>query len=596
MALTDKLTSVASEIRNKTGLSDALTLDQMAQDVAALPAFPTNIPDYVQTEAERVAAAVKALQNENTLSFIAFSDTHIGNGSNDVSVTHAMQAAHIIQRLVPIDFTAHLGDHVTGAASDSLTTHLNNLMVSLRNEAYASPALRLVGNHDANSYNADSYLSAEDTNKYIGRYVRDVVKPSTEQDRGYFYADIERKKTRVICLNTGDQKDIAQANTSDGHYVSAAQLAWLASALDMTGKAEWRVIVLSHHPIHWYGGMPNVLTILDAYASGGSGSVTSGGTTVSYNFSGKNAAKLVATFHGHTHNLIHGKAGTAEIIRMGPPNGCYSRNNEYGSSSYNEDFRSKYGETTTHSKTANSAKDTAFCVYTIDSGMEVVHATCYGAGYDRVMTYADTVLRTITNGLSNITTNNTTGVVEDGAAYTAVLTPASGYTLGTVTVTMGGVDITSTAYSNGTITIAAVTGDVVITAAGVKELVNYAYKGIGTDGNIYNGGKGYKENTRLSTSSGNESNASGMTVTGFFWVPSNATIRVKDIDLSNGNSTWGIYNSDFTFNTGGYCNSTFTAADSNGVRTRVNTAGDKYYRISGAYGSNPVITVDQEIK
>ena len=586
--------AVADEIRGKTTLTDGLSLEQMAQDVAALPAFPTNIPDYVQTEAERVAAAVKALQNENTLSFIAFSDTHIGNGSYDVSVTHAMQAAHIIQRLVPIDFTAHLGDHVTGAASDSLTTHLNNLMVSLRNEAYASPALRLVGNHDANSYNAASYLSAEDTNKYIGRYARDVVKPSSEPERGYFYMDIESKKTRVICLNTGDQKGIAQANTSDGHYVSAVQLQWLVSALGV-GQSDWRIIVLSHHPVHWYGGMPNVLTILDAYASGGSGSVTSNGTTVSYNFSGKNAAKLVATFHGHTHNLIHGKAGAAEIIRMGTPNGCYSRSNEYGSSSYGEDFRNKYGETTTYSKTANSAKDTAFCVYTIDFDMAVVYATCYGAGYDRVMTYADTVFRTITNSLTNITSNNATGVVEDGAAYTAVLTPASGYTLGTVTVKMGGVDITSTAYSNGTITIAAVTGDVVITAAGVKELVNYAYKGIGTDGNIYNNGKGYKENTRLSTSSGNESSATGMTVTGFFWVPSGSTIRVKDIDLTDGNSTYGIYTSTFTKNSAGYCNNLFTAADANGVRTRVNTAGDMYYRISGKYGTNPMITVDQEI-
>lgn len=389
MAHTEKLTAIADEIRGKTNMTDGLTLGQMGRDVAALPAFPVDVPDYVQTEAERVAAAVKALQNDNTLSFIALSDTHIGSGSYDVSVTHAMQAAHIIQRLVPIDFTAHLGDHVTGAASDSLSVHLGNLMESLCVEAVASPALRLVGNHDANSYNAESYLSAEDTDRYIGRYARDVVKPSSEPERGYFYADIERKKTRVICLNTGDQKDIAQADTSDGHYVSAAQLAWLVSALDMTGKDGWRVIVLSHHPVHWYGGMPNVLTILDAYVAGTSGSVTSGGASVSCNFSGKNAAKLVATFHGHTHNLIHGKAGTAEIIRMGTPNACYSRSNEYGSSSYDEDFRNKYGETTTYSKTAGSAKDTAFCVYTIDFEAEAVYATCYGAGYDRVMLYGE---------------------------------------------------------------------------------------------------------------------------------------------------------------------------------------------------------------
>lgn len=595
MALTDKLTTIADEIRNKTDLSDALTLDQMAIDVAASPSPLRDVPDYVVTEAERVAAAVKALQNANTLSFIAMSDTHIGNGSYDVSITHAAQAARIISGRVPIDFFAHLGDVVTGAASDDLETHLENHMNSLRALSIASPEVRLVGNHDANSYNAASYLSAEDTNKYVGRFVTKATKPGTESERGYFYYDVTAKKTRVICLNSCDLKGVAVDNASDGHHISATQFGWLISALDMTGKTGWNAIVLSHHPVHWYGHMPNVLTLLDAYVAGSSGSITAEGSTIPYNFSGKNAAKLVATFHGHTHNLIHGLAGTAEIIRMGTPNGCFTRSNEYGSSSYNEDFRSKYGETTTYSKSANSAKDTAFCVYTIDFENQVVYATCYGAGYDRVMSYADTVYYSITNNLTNVSTGNPIGAVEEGSAYSATLTPATGYTLGAVTVKMSGADITTSAYANGTITIAKVTGDVVITAAGVKESVNYAYKGIGTDGNIYNGGKGYKENTRISTSSGNESSASGMTVTGFIWVPTNATIRVKDIDLTNSNSTYGIYNSGFTKDATGYCDTLFGAADANGVRSRVNTAGDAYYRIAGAWGSNPIITVDQEI-
>lgn len=492
----ESLAVIADAIRAKTGLTDALSLEQMALDVAAAPALPGDVPDYVRTEAERVADAVRALQNENTLSFIAFSDTHIGNDSHDVSITHAMQAAQIIAGRIGPDFITHLGDHVTGAAADSLGTHLDNLTRALQTEAIVSPTLRLVGNHDANSYNAASYLSAEDTDKYIGRYARNVVKPSAEPERGYFYMDIESKKTRVICLNTADQKGIAQADTVDGHFVSAAQLAWLVSALNMTGKSGWRIIVLSHHPIHWYNSMTNVLTVLDAYVAGSSGSVTSGGTAVSYNFSGKNAAKLVATFHGHTHNLIHGKAGTAEIIRMGTPNGCYGRNNEYGSASSYPDpqyteFRAKYGEGTTYSKTSGSAKDTAFCVYIIDFAAETVYATCYGAGYDRVMSYSDVVYYSITNNLTNVTTSNTAASVEGGSAYSAALTPASGYTLGTVTVRMGGADITSTAYSNGKITIAKVTGDVVITASAKKAPVVVDIASVG-----------YTANSRWSTSTG----------------------------------------------------------------------------------------------
>lgn len=49
-------------------------------------------------------------------------------------------------------------------------------------------------------------------------------------------------------------------------------------------------------------------------------------------------------------------------------------------------------------------------------------------------------------------------------AFNVTLTADAGRTISSVTVTMGGVDITATAYANGVVTIAEVTGDVVITA------------------------------------------------------------------------------------------------------------------------------------
>lgn len=48
--------------------------------------------------------------------------------------------------------------------------------------------------------------------------------------------------------------------------------------------------------------------------------------------------------------------------------------------------------------------------------------------------------------------------------YTGYLTANTGYEIRSVVVTMGGTDITATAYNNGTITIAAVTGNIVVTA------------------------------------------------------------------------------------------------------------------------------------
>lgn len=76
----------------------------------------------------------------------------------------------------------------------------------------------------------------------------------------------------------------------------------------------------------------------------------------------------------------------------------------------------------------------------------------------------------ISNELINCISSNSAESVKENAAYSATLTANDGYTLtgGTVTVTMGGVDITATAYADGVISIAAVTGDVEIFASAVE--------------------------------------------------------------------------------------------------------------------------------
>lgn len=60
-----------------------------------------------------------------------------------------------------------------------------------------------------------------------------------------------------------------------------------------------------------------------------------------------------------------------------------------------------------------------------------------------------------------------TGTINPNSSYTGTLTADTGYEFESVTVTMGGTDITATAYSNGTVSIASVTGDVVVTVVAV---------------------------------------------------------------------------------------------------------------------------------
>ena len=105
-------------------------------------------------------------------------------------------------------------------------------------------------------------------------------------------------------------------------------------------------------------------------------------------------------------------------------------------------------------------------VYTGDQSSNITALeTALGVGTTEpgAKTYA------INNELINCTSSNSATSAKENAVYSATLTANDGYTLtgGTVTVTMGGVDITATAYSGGVITIASVTGDVSIVATAV---------------------------------------------------------------------------------------------------------------------------------
>lgn len=97
-----------------------------------------------------------------------------------------------------------------------------------------------------------------------------------------------------------------------------------------------------------------------------------------------------------------------------------------------------------------------------------------GAGYE-TEELAETALKAklqisdvdvfdVTQTLVNVTSDFTAQSITEGSALTANLTAADGTTISTVVVVMDGEDVTSTAYDNGVVSIASVSGDVVITA------------------------------------------------------------------------------------------------------------------------------------
>lgn len=85
---------------------------------------------------------------------------------------------------------------------------------------------------------------------------------------------------------------------------------------------------------------------------------------------------------------------------------------------------------------------------------------------NRVIDLVNKVEHTITLSLTQTTSSNTANKINSLAGYLTTLAPTESNVIKTVSVTMGGKDITSTVYNSETkqITISSVTGNIVITA------------------------------------------------------------------------------------------------------------------------------------
>ena len=145
----------------------------------------------------------------------------------------------------------------------------------------------------------------------------------------------------------------------------------------------------------------------------------------------------------------------------------------------NTTSQADYGEAYTATITADSGKVLASVV--VKMGGVDITATAYSAGSGAIniakvtgavtitaVASVPSVTYNITRNLTNCASSNVANTVADGAAYSTTLSPTGTYKkLGTIIVTMGGTDISASAVSGNTITIAKVTGNIVITCAAV---------------------------------------------------------------------------------------------------------------------------------
>lgn len=617
---------IANAIREKNGTTTNYKVAEMGAAVTALPSkdniTQSDIPSYVKAEALAVAEKVKAVLQNDSIVFLAISDFHHTGPQVDSWQTninagnlHACQALKVLSYSLPkIDFACMLGDVTFGNAQT--TTALMQQQFDQINgwlgEAWRGiPQLRTVGNHDTGEYS--TLVGAQFLKNNIWKYNEGAVYGSEEY--GYCYRDFAEKKLRVICLNTCEGETVS--GESAAYCCSPEQLLWFAQTLYAVGSkadaAQWGIIVLGHYPLDLGGAYPTG-NIVKAYVAGES--TVQNGVTV--NFNGHNSAKFIANVHGHNHcfqfgklhSVANGQGTEFDAWRMCTPNACFYRNNS-GVVTMNG---ISFGDPAPHDKTAGTGKDTAFNVNVINPSEQVLYSFCYGAGIDRTIGYAATVYHSITNTLTNVTTSNDAVAAENGTSYTATLTAKSGYTLGEVTVKMGGADITSTAYNSdtGVISIASVTDDVVITAKATK-VVSY-HNLVPTAVDSSGASAPYTDGLMLK-SDGTTSALNHFTVTGFIPFDGGA---VHVYRIGGDGITWNEYgarlawyNADFTLKGSVlqydqldksiyYPTKVEDANAAVAFSTDINVAppnGAAYFRVSAkGSGANLIVTLDEPIE
>jgi hypothetical protein len=154
----------------------------------------------------------------------------------------------------------------------------------------------------------------------------------------------------------------------------------------------------------------------------------------------------------------------------------------------------------------------------------------------------NTVYYSITNTLTNCTNNNSAKQIAHGESYSATITANSGYELSSVKVTMGGTDVSTSAVSGGTISIANVTGNIVITAVAEEvttvEPTNFCVvnRTVGTayyaDTDPTSPSYGWISGGRCSSAGDNRTDSATTCVTNYIPVQNGDVIYVKNLNIS----------------------------------------------------------------
>lgn len=422
-----------------TSGSNSVTYDGSEAETIDIPAgVSDDTPDYVLTAADALAKKVVNHIGADNVVFAVMADAHLGYYT-DTGNAAGKQAGQALKRLnerCALDFVAHVGDYTTGAYNTTVESAMRDMAdyQLLIGSKFPGRQAWCVGNHDDAPYQATANRMSQ-TQVYAAISRKNLASNGyVPGDAAYGYMDFPGLRLRLIYLDTHDRRSWGSAQVGAGENcaflnvenISAAQLQWLADhALNFSGvddPSKWSILIFSHAVLGTSGtytdpsgtvhpcNTANAATLLKAYATKKSGSITHGGVTVNYNFTAVTPAGIIGCIHGHEHRYANEIVGGA-FLSICCPNIMNGR--ERVSADGN-----------TYTKTAGTANGTSFCVFSINRADKKIYVDHYGPGVDRVFDYTviDPSAPSYTNLLPSAT--DTDGSIYNGVGW------EKGYRLG----------------------------------------------------------------------------------------------------------------------------------------------------------------------
>ena len=354
--------------------------------------------------------------------------------------------------MLPAKGNWDLGEYISDIAPNTITAlFLGDICDTVFSPTYALPKYRhhvdafkkcisVVGNHDRatnSSLDETQQVTHSRLNKWF--YTKGFKRVD---DVLYGSYDDDDYNVRYLVLNPYEIIPMENAPVGQAVRIGTKQMSWLIKNLT---ECDRDIIILTHQMftdlnIHRDGtkqtwaDSPNIFyntwEMLKDRKNKRTGTITdSDGITHNYDFSNCKS-DLLCTIHGHTHEELYLQdEGLLEYaLDYGHQRNCV--------------FISV-------NRAENKFKVAQFNHATVKERLEL---SLSGKN-------------SIINNLTNVTSSNmATAGIDTNSSYTTTLTATSG-TLGTITVKMNGVDISSTAVSGNVVTIDNVVGRVEITAS-----------------------------------------------------------------------------------------------------------------------------------